>query len=27
ALRLQLTGVDLKENSEGAIEALPHQET
>ncbi|NKL20967.1 ethanolamine ammonia-lyase subunit EutC [Rhizobium leguminosarum] len=27
ALRLQLTGVDLKENAEGAIEALPHQET
>ncbi|MBB4442499.1 MULTISPECIES: ethanolamine ammonia-lyase subunit EutC [Rhizobium] len=26
ALRLQLTGVDLKENAEGAIEALPHQE-
>ncbi|NEH44142.1 ethanolamine ammonia-lyase subunit EutC [Rhizobium leguminosarum] len=27
ALRLQLTGVDLKENAEGAIEALPHQES
>jgi hypothetical protein len=23
---LQLTGVDLKENAEGAIEALPQQE-